>query len=408
VTETPPRRRFEPLPEWVGPTTRLVHAARRPDWNAGSVVQPVYLTSTFHYPASDSEAAERGEVYLYTRNGNPTVDAAAESLRAVEGAEAARLFASGMGAISATLLSLLSTGDRVVALESLYGGTTHLLDDLLPRFGVHVSVVSMAGAHAPGPEVARGTRLVWLETPTNPTLRVADIRRWADAAHAAGALLAVDNTFASPINQRPLDLGADLVLHSATKYLGGHADLTGGALLGSAELLGRIDPRATLGAPMDPFTGFLLGRSLKTLSLRVARQNATALALARALRDHPAVGHVNYPGWASPEEEAIAARQMQGRGGVLSFGLRAGPAGVRPFLRALRLAHVASSLGGVESLVSIPVETSHRHLSSEELARRGIDPALVRFSVGLEEADDLIRDVSEALDRIPARPSPSL
>jgi cystathionine beta-lyase/cystathionine gamma-synthase len=402
------RRRFPALPEWTGVTTRLVHGARRPDWNAGAVTPPVYLTSTFHYPASDSEAAERGEVYMYSRLGNPTVDIAAEMVRDLEGAEEARVFASGMGAISSTILSLVRSGDTVVGLENLYGGTTDLMTDLLPRLGVRVHLVPPAVARTPEEAIPRGSGLAWIESPTNPTLGVVDIGRWARAAHAAGALLVVDNTFATPINQNPLALGADLVVHSATKYLGGHADLIAGAVVGSHALLDRIDPKGYLGASADPFVAFLLARSLKTLPLRVARQNQSGRAVAKALRDHPAVRQVHYPGWSSPEEEGIAARQMRGRGGMVSLTLRGGAAAVRPFLRGLRFVQVASSLGGVESLVSVPGETSHRHLTVAELSSRGIDPGLVRVSVGLEEPEDLVRDLTEALDRLLPVPTPSL
>jgi cystathionine gamma-synthase len=393
----PARRRFEPLPEWVGPATRLVHAGRLPDLNAGAITSPIYQTSTFRYPAPYSEAAKEGHVHLYTRISNPTVDRPTEVIRQLEGGEEARLFASGMGATSAVLLSLLSSGDRVVALQDLYGGTTDLLAELAPRFGIAVTEVSAAQASAPEEHVRAGTRVVWLETPTNPTLRVVDLKRWAAASDRVGATLVVDNTFATPINQNPLALGAHLVLHSATKYLGGHSDLIAGAVVGRAELLRRIDPKFTLGAPLDPFAAFLLDRSLKTLSARMARHNASGAYIAAELLHHPAVARVHYPGSFSAEEEGIAVRQMRGRGGVLSVSLRGGGAAVPRFLGALRLVQVAASLGGVESLVSVPAETSHRHLTPEQLRARGIDPGLVRISLGLEEPEDLLRDISEAL-----------
>jgi cystathionine beta-lyase/cystathionine gamma-synthase len=399
---------FEPMPEWAGPATRLVHGTRRPELNAGAVVPPIYQTSTFHFPAAHSESAGHGGVFLYTRLENPTLEGPTETIRQLERGEEARLFSSGMGAISATVLSLVRSGDELVALQDLYGGTLDLFLDLLPRFGVRVRWVTAAEARTPEEVVGPATRLVWLESPTNPTLSVVDLRRWAEVADDAGALLAVDNTFATPINQNPLALGADLVVHSATKYLAGHSDVLAGAVVGPSALLERIDAKGYLGSSPDPFAAFLLGRSLKTLSLRVARQNENGRRVVEALARHPAVRRVYYPGRNGPEEEAIAAGQMRGRGGMLSLTLRDGPAAVDPFLRHLRFVHVASSLGSVESLASVPAITSHRHLSGEELAARGIDSSMVRLSLGVEEPDDLVRDLTEALDGLGERPAAPL
>jgi cystathionine gamma-synthase len=397
---TPRRVPFAPLPPWVGPTTRLVHGARRPDWNAGAVVPPIYQTSTFHYPAEFSEGTERGGTYLYSRTENPTVEIAAELIRQLEGGEAVRMFGSGMGAITATLLSLVQPGDEVVAAGGLYGGTADLLTDLLPRLGVGVRALPEAAVREPESALGTGARLVILESPTNPLLHVHDIARWAAACDRVGALLVVDNTFASPINQTPLALGADLVVESATKYLGGHSDLLGGALVGPERLVGRVDAKGYYGSTLDPFAAFLLGRSLKTLALRVERQNESGVRVAAALAAHPAVARVYYPGRASPEEEAIAQRQMRGRGGVVSFSLREGAPAVDRFLRRLRFVHVASSLGGVESLVSVPRLTSHRHLSDEERRAAGIEDGLVRLALGIEDPTDLVRDLTEALDAL--------
>jgi cystathionine beta-lyase/cystathionine gamma-synthase len=388
------------LPPWVGPTTRLVHGARRPDWNAGSVVPPIYQTSTYHFPSEFSEASEHGNTYLYTRSDNPSVEVPAELIRQLEGGDGVRLFASGMGAISATVLSLVGPGDEVVAAGGLYGGSTDLLSDLLPRFHVRVRTVSDAAAQQPESILRERSRLVLLETPTNPLLRVQDIARWAAACDRAGAMLVVDNTFATPINQNPLALGADLVVESATKYLGGHSDLVAGALVGPRGLVDRVDAKFYFGATLDPFAAYLLGRSLKTLALRVERQNQSGARVAEAAAAHPAVARVHYPGRASAEEEAIAARQMRGRGGVVSLSLRGGRTAVDRFLRSLRFVHVASSLGGVESLASVPRLTSHRHLTPTELAAAGIDDGLVRIAFGIEDSADLVRDVTEALDAL--------
>jgi cystathionine beta-lyase/cystathionine gamma-synthase len=404
----PAKGRFRPLPEWAGLATRLVHGGQLPELNAGAVVPPVYQTSTFRFPAVFSEAADRGAVHIYSREGNPTVAGPAELLRDLEGGEAAELFASGMGAIAATFLSFLKAGDEVVAPDGLYGGTTDLLRGFLPRFGVRVHLLDSAQARAPESAVLPATRLAFLETPTNPLLRVHDIRRWAEAVHKVGGVLAVDNTFASPVNQRPLALGADLAVHSATKYLGGHSDLLAGAVVGSSDLLGRLDPAHHLGAPLDPFAAFLLHRSLKTLALRVERQNRNAAAVIGALEGDPTVARIHYPGRADAAEEAIASRQMTGRGGMLALSLRGGAKAARRFLSALRIVQVASSLGGVESLVSVPGETSHRAYSDEQRAALGIDDGLVRISLGIEEPEDLVRDLREALTAAHAGASPAL
>ncbi len=396
----PERARFRPLPEWVGPATRLIHGARRTELNAGAVVPPIFQSSTFHYPPEFSEARAHGQVAFYTRLGNPSLEVPAELIRGLEGAEAARVFSSGMGAISTTLLTLLRPGDEVVALEDLYGGTLDLLGGLLPSLGVRVRWVSAEAAREPEAVVGPETRLAVLESPTNPLLRVHDIARWAEATRRRGALLLVDNTFATPILQRPLSLGADLVVHSATKYLGGHADLLAGAVAGPRELIERVDAtHQVLGAVLDPFAAFLLTRGLRTLGVRVERQSASGTAVAQSLAGDPRVERVHYPGSANPEEEQIAARQMRGRGGMVSLVVRGGSEGAHRFLHQLKLVHVAGSLGGVESLASMPAETSHRHLSAGECARRGIVPGLVRLSLGIEDVDDLIRDLREALSR---------
>ena len=395
-----PRPRFTVLPEWAGVSTRLVHGARRPEYNAGAVVPPIYQSTTYHFPSGFSEATDRESIYEYSRLVNPTVEVPAELLCQLEGGEAARLFASGMGAFTSLLLSLVKKGDEVVALDMLYGGTLGTLTDLMPRFGVSVRFVSEREAREPENLLTDKTRLAVIESPTNPLLTVHDIARWAKAADAVGCLLAVDNTFASPINQNPLALGADLVYHSATKYLGGHSDLTAGAVVGPQNLISRIDPRGDYGPVLDPFAAYLLGRSMKTLALRVARHNENGRRVAEALASHPMVESVRYPGRASAEEEEIASRQMRGRGGMVSVSVKGGASAAERFLHRLRFVHVASSLGGVDSLASVPGLTSHRHLPPEELARRGIDPGLIRFSFGIEDPDDLVRDLTEGLDAL--------
>jgi cystathionine beta-lyase/cystathionine gamma-synthase len=343
----------------------------------------------------------QGDLYLYSRHENPSQEAAAELVRDLEGGEAARVFASGMGAIATTVLSLVHPGDEVVALESLYGGTVDLFAEMLPRFGVRVRWVGTEEAADPDRCVGPETKLVFLESPTNPTLRVIDLARWSAAADRVGAISIVDNTMATPILQRPIDLGIDLVVHSATKYLGGHADLLAGVVVGPAALLERVrSTHLMIGSVLDPLAAFLLVRGMKTLPLRIARQSESAAQLAARLAGHPRVERVLYPGRASAEEEAIAARQMRGRGGMVSFVLRGGLEPARRFLRGLSLVQVASSFGGVESLASLPEETSHVRLAPEERIRRGIEPGMVRLSVGTEELADLERDLTGALDRL--------
>lgn len=406
MTADPPRPRkdaprFDPLPEWIGPSTAAVHGARRPERNAGAVVPPIYQTTNFHFPAEFSEVSDPRDTRLYTRYSNPSQEVPAELLRSLEGAEAARVFASGMGATTATMFTLLGPGDEVVALSDLYGGTLDLLRSVLPRYGIRVRWVPPGDGHDPTKFVGPQTRMIWLESPTNPTLVLHDIAAWADAGQKFGALTVVDNTFATPINQRPLSRGADLVIHSASKYLGGHSDVMAGFVAGRSEVVERIDATHRLfGALLDPFAGFLLTRSFRTLEVRVRRHNENGARVAEALSNHPNVGKVHYPGRGGSEQESLARRQMTGRGGMVTFEVRGGSEAVRRFLHHLRLVQVAASLGGVESLVSVPTETSHTHLTAAELAERGITPGLVRLSVGIEESDDLVRDLTEALDAV--------
>jgi cystathionine gamma-synthase len=303
-----------------------------------------------------------------------------------------------MAAISGTLLALLSPGDRVVSIKDTYGGTSHLFLHLLPRLGIPVQLCDTTDHDALEREIAAGCRLVYLESPTNPTLKVVDLARVAEHARRRGALVVVDNTFATPINQSPLALGADLVVHSATKFLGGHADALGGAVCGSRELVERIfHHREITGGSLDPMSAYLLLRGMKTLHLRVRQQNQSALAVARFLERHPEVERVFYPGLSSDPGHAIAARQMRGFGGVLSFTLRGGFAAVERALPRLRFAHLAANLGAVETLAGPPSTTSHVECSPEERRSLGIPEGLVRYSVGIEDTEDLTLDLEQAL-----------
>jgi cystathionine gamma-synthase len=346
-------------------------------------------------------ALERTEGHIYTRNTNPTVRAFEEKIRDLEGAEAATSFSSGMAAISATFFALLRPGDRVVSIKDSYGGTNKLFTEFLPPFGIEVRLCETSNFVEIEAEVARGCKLLYLETPTNPTVKVVDIERLSQAAHRVGALVAVDNTFASPINQNPLRFGADLVIHSATKFLGGHADALGGAACGARALIRRLyHYREITGAALAPADAYSLLRGMKTLALRIERQNESALAIARWLTAQPVVEQVNYPGLTTHLHHDVARKQMRGFGGVLSFSVRGGLEAVKVFLPKLRYAHRAANLGCVETVVGPPAVTSHVECTPEERAAAGIPEGLVRYSTGIEDVADLIDDLTQALGSI--------
>ncbi len=381
---------------WGGEESSLGHGAA-----PGATQTPIVYSAAYGYPDVDDwlEAATgRRPGHIYSRNTNPTVQAFEEKVRLLEGGAAAVSFASGMAAISNTLFTLLSPGDRLVSVKDTYGGTTRIFTEFLPRFQVQVELCNTADHAQIEAQVARGCQVLYLETPTNPTLKVLDLERLAAAGRAAGAIVVVDNTFATPINTNPLQLGADLVLHSATKFLGGHADALGGVACGEAELVQRIFHfREINGACLDPMAAYLLLRGLKTLALRIRQQNESALAIARYLSAHPAVAAVNYPGLESHPQHAVASRQMRGFGGVLSFMLHGGFDAVRRVLPRLRFAHRAANLGAVETIVGPPATTSHVECTAEERAAMGIPEGLVRYSTGIEDPADLIADLDQAL-----------
>ena len=367
----------------------------------GATQVPVVHSVSFGYDDLDEwrdVALGKREGHIYGRNTNPTVQAFEEKVRQLEGAEAVTSFATGMAAISNTLFTLLAPGERVVSVKDTYGGTNKVFTEFLPRFGVQVQLCETTDFADIEAEVAKGCQVLYLESPTNPTCKIMDIRRLADAAHAVGATVVVDNTFATPINQNPLTLGADLVIHSATKYLGGHADALGGAVVGPRETVERIYHfREINGATLHPEAAYLLLRGMKTLGLRIARQNDSAMAIARHLAEHPFVAAVFYPGLESHPNHDVAARQMRGFGGMLSFQLQGGFESVKTFLPRLRYAHRAANLGAVETVVAPPATGSHVELTAEERAAMGIPESLVRYSVGIENVDDLIADLDQAL-----------
>lgn len=386
----------------AGPGTRSVWSGETGEHWAGATQVPVSLSVSYGYDTVEEwldVALGRKSGHIYGRNTNPTVAAFEDKVRDLESAEAATSFASGMAAISNTLFTFLSPGDRVVSIKDTYGGTNKLFLEFLPRFQINITLCDTTDHAAIEAEITRGCKLLYLETPTNPTIKVVDIARLASAAHRHGALVVVDNTFATPINQHPLALGADLVLHSATKFLGGHADALGGIVCGRKELVHPIYHfREINGACLEPMSAYLLLRGMKTLQLRVQRQNESALQIARFLSTHPRVAQVFYPGLESHPHHEIARRQMSGFGGILSFALHGGLDQLRSFLPRLRYAHLAANLGAVETVAGPPATTSHVESSPAERAAAGIPESLIRYSVGIEDSADLVADLRHALE----------
>lgn len=382
------------------PGTLAVWGGEEKDSWWGSTQVPVVHSVSFGYPDVDkwqAAALGRRPGHIYSRNTNPTVFAFEDKVRRLEGAEAATGFATGMAAISNTLFTLLSPGDRLVSVKDSYGGTNRLFLDFLPRFQIKVALCDTTDHKAIEAQIAKGCRVLYIETPTNPTLKVMDIVRLARAARRVGAIVVADNTFATPINQTPLALGVDLVLHSATKFLGGHADALGGVVCGPKNLIRQIHHyREITGATLDPMAAYLLLRGMKTLHLRIRQQNASALQIGRFLEAQPQVSRVFYPGLSSHPQHEIARRQMNGFGGVLSFMLKGGFKAVRAFLPRLRYAHLAANLGAVETIAGPPATTSHVECTPAERKAMGIPEGLIRYSVGIEDPEDLIADLQQA------------
>jgi cystathionine gamma-lyase len=376
-----------------GLATRALHVGQGPDPSTGAVVVPIHLATTF---AQESPGRHKG--FEYSRSGNPTRGNLEECLASLEGATHGLAFSSGLAATTIVML-LLDPGDHVVFTEDVYGGTFRLFDKVFRRYGLTFTAVDPTDPDAIAAAMTDRTRLVWLESPTNPLLRVVDIDAVSELVHGAGALMAVDSTFASPVLQRPLELGADLVVHSSTKFLGGHSDVLGGAVLTSNEALAerlRFHQNA-VGAVPSPFDCWLLLRGLKTLQLRVLRQSENALAVARWLEGQDAVTQVYYPGLESNPGHALARRQMGGRyGGVVSFEVSSGDA-ARSFLERLRVFTLAESLGAVESLAESPAMMTHASIPEETRTRVGVSDGLLRLSVGIEDVDDLLADLEQAL-----------
>lgn len=383
--------------------TQSVWAGESEYLMAGATQVPVVHSVSFGYNDMDEWlAVALGEKpgHIYGRNTNPTVHAFEEKIRLLEGGEAATSASTGMGIISSTLFAILRPGDRVVSVKDTYGGTNKIFTEFLPRIHVDIALCDTTDHETIEQEIAKGCKILYLESPTNPTVKVVDLARLAQAGRAAGAIVIVDNTFATPINQRPLQLGADLVLHSATKYLGGHADALGGVICGRKDLIEQIyHYREINGATLHPMAAYLLLRGMKTLHLRIRQQNESALQIAQFLEKHTAIDQVRYPGLNSHEGYAIAKAQMTGFGGMLSFTLKENSFdAVRKFVPRMHYAHAAANLGSVETIIGPPSTTSHVECTREEREAMGIPESLIRYSTGIEDTADLIADLAQALE----------
>jgi len=386
-----------------GDSTKSVHEAEPFDRTTGALITPIFETSTFGFSKAEdvTPAVARGKGYTYSRWDNPTVVTLEKKLAAFEHGGDAAAFSSGMAAISTSIFSFLRKGDHVLGIRDLYGGTYALLHDILPDLGIETDLVETGSMDALQGGMRKNTSIVYLESPTNPTLKLVDIAKASKLAHDNGALLMVDNTFASPINQNPLKLGADVVLHSATKYLNGHADLIAGAAIANRNRTHRIKMmRRDFGGTLDPFPAWLILRGMRTMAIRVRQQNANALALAEFLAGHRKVSKVNYPGLKTHPQFALAKKQMRGFGGMLSFEVKGSMKDAMRFTESVKVATLAASLGGVETLVCQPVLMTHTQMTPKERIATGISDNLVRVSVGIEDVEDLVSDFGRALAQI--------
>jgi cystathionine beta-lyase/cystathionine gamma-synthase len=364
----------------------------------GPLSTPIYQTSTFEVTDSEQQVRAASTDQFYTRYGNPTNSVVEAAIAELEGTERALLFDSGMSAITTSVLALVKAGDHIVAQRDIYGGATKFFTQWLPKLGVDTTLVDTTDYEQHERAIRPNTRLLYLESPTNPTVRIVDLKKAASLAKQHGITTMIDSTFATPINQRPAEFGIDLVMHSGTKYFGGHSDLISGIVAGRGDLIQQIHAtRTTLGGNMDPHAAWLLLRGIKTLAVRVQRQNENALRVAQFLARHRAVRRVNYPFLEGHPQRALAIEQMSGGGGIVSFEVDGSGEDACHVSESLNLFTLAPSLGGVDSLVSIPVLTSHAMITLEERKKMGVTEQLVRLSVGIESADDLIADLEQAL-----------
>ena len=386
------------------PETAAVRGASEMQKKNGPVAPEIYQTSTFEVADNDEQIRVTTTDRYYTRWGNPTITLAEQTVAALEGTEAALVFASGMGAITTTILSLLKAGDHIVAQRDLYGGVTKFFSGWLPKLGIETTLVDTTEYEQYERAIRPNTKLLYLESPPNPALRIVDAKKMAALARQHRLISMIDSTFGTPINQHPAEYGIDLVMHSGTKYLSGHADLTCGVISGRRDLIEQVgETRKTLGNCMDPHAAWLLIRGLKTLAVRVARQNENALRVAEFLEQHAKVRRVHYPFLKSHPQYAIAREQMSGGSGMVTFEVDGTGEDARRVSEAMKLFTLATSLGGVESLVSIPVLTSHAMISAEQRAQMGVTEQMVRLSVGIEAVEDQIEDLERALEAISSR-----
>lgn len=388
----------------AGFATRAIHLGHDPLAHEGALTPPLHLTSTFAFDSVEQGAAVfagQAPGHVYSRISNPTLDLLERRVADLEGAEAGLALASGMGAICSVLWTLLSPGDEIVTDTTLYGCTFAFMRHGLARFGITITHADLTDLPAVRAAIGPRTRLVYFETPANPNMRLVDIRAVSAIARAAGAQVVVDNTYATPVLTRPIELGADIVVHSATKYMGGHGDLVGGIAVGRADTIQQVrvvGMKDMTGAVMAPFNAMLVLRGLKTLKLRMQRHCESALTVARMLVRHPAVEAVHYPGLDSFAQHALAAAQMPGFGAMIAFELRGGHGAGAAMMNRLQLIRRAVSLGDCESLIQHPASMTHSTYTPEERAAHGISEGLIRLSVGLEEVDDILADLTQALD----------
>lgn len=383
------------------PETEAVRGGTDIGKKNGPLATPIYQTSTFEVTDNDQQVRATDTDMFYTRYGNPTHTVVESVIAGLEGADAALLFASGMGAITTSILALLKSGDHVVAQRDIYGGASKFFTQWLPKLGIETTLVDTTEYEQHEQAIRANTEVLYLESPTNPTLRIVDLHKTAALAKRRGLISMIDSTFATPINQRPVEFGIDLILHSGTKYFGGHSDLIAGVVAGRQDLIDRIhQTRTTLGGVMDPHAAWLLLRGIKTLAVRVQRQNESALRIAEFLAQHSKVRRVHYPFLEGHPQRAIAMEQMSGGGGMVSFEVEGSGEDAKRMTEALRLFTLAPSLGGVDSLVSIPVLTSHAMISADQRQKMGVTEQLIRLSVGIENANDLIADLEQALTAV--------
>jgi len=385
-------------------STLAVHAGEDDRFPIGAVAKPIYQTSTFVFQSTAKvKRFQEGDpsLYLYTRYGNPTITAAEEKIAQLEGGEAGLVFTSGMAAISTTILTLCSSGDKILATRSLYGGTHHLFMSILPRLGIQVNYVDSETLEPFAKLINKSSKVFYIETPTNPNLKIVDIKKVVALAKKHNLTTVIDNTFATPYNQKPIKMGIDVAIESGTKYLAGHSDLIVGTVVGKKSFIKKAGYfRKILGGSCDPMGAYLLLRGMKTLAVRVEKQNQNGIALAKFLEKHPKVKRVCYPGLPSHPQHKLAKSQMKGFGGMVTFEVGGGLKGATRVIDSFKLILNASSLGSVESLASLPILTSHYGFSKEDLKKADVTSGMIRLSCGIEETPDLLSDLKQALNKL--------